>query len=349
MRKILVFFLKNSELILLLYNVFFKLKNKKLYNKENEKRKSLSIFDYKDLAQAIPYYPVEKMRDSNYYGYALALKTYAGVNKINAALEHGLYLGNRISVAEKYRTTKSVIAMSQNRIDSFKKHCIDKPIIAIGPYIHYAEPLLSEDEFKRIKQIVGKVLLVMPVHAAKGTMVAYNHKILLDFIQSVQHEYDTVMVCVHFRDILNDSNCVSDYEALGYRIVCAGNEYDYNFIRRLKSIIQLSDYVLSNSHGTNTGFCTYLNKPQTIIYDKDLVKIHNAYSDDVKKIRDDQVNEIEGAFSEYSNEITDKQREIVDKYWGISLIKSQEELKRAIESLNSKCPNLGPQRILSFR
>ena len=333
-RQLMVFFLKNSEIILFLYNLFYKIKNKNKYLSENVVRQEMSIFDYRALSQPIPYYPEEKMRDSNYYGYAKAIKEYARINIINAALEHGLYLGDRISTAEGYRTTRSVIAMSQNRVDSFKFHGVNKPIIAIGPYIHYAEPLLNEYEFNSMKKELGKVLLVMPVHAAKGTSVDYNHKILLDFIDTIRHEYDTVMVCIHFRDVLNNPDCVSDYENKGYRIVCAGNEYDYNFVRRLKSIILLSDYVLSNSHGTNTGFCLYLGKPQTIVYDKNLVKKHNSYTEEVKKIRDAQVKEIEGAFTEYSPEITDEQRAIIDKYWGLSLIKSPEELREALKSIN---------------
>ena len=334
MRKILVFFLKNSDVILFLYNLVYRLKNKTKYCSENDRRERMSIFDYKALSQPIPYYPEEKMRDSNYYGYAQAIKKYAGVDKLNAALEHGLYLGDRISTAEGYRTTRSVIAMSQNRVDSFKNHGLKKPILAIGPYIYYAEPLLKEDEFAALKRELGKVLLVMPVHAAKGTSVDYSHKVLLDFIESIRDEYNTVLICIHFRDVLNNPVCVSEYEEKGYRVVCAGNEYDYNFVRRLKSIIMLSDYVLSNSHGTNTGFCLSLGKPQTVVYDKDLVKKHNAYTEEVKRIRDAQVKEIEEAFSEYSPEITDYQRQVIEKYWGLSLIKSPEELREALKTLN---------------
>lgn len=330
----MVFFLKNSEIILFFYNLFYRIKNKNKYLSENARRQGMSFFDYRALSQPIPYYPEEKMRDSNYYGYAKAIKEYAGINKINAALEHGLYLGDRISTAEGYRTTRSVIAMSQNRVDSFRLHGVNKPIIAIGPYIHYAKPLLNEHEFQSLKKELGKVLLVMPVHAAKGTSVDYNHKILLDFIDTIRNEFDTVMVCIHFRDVLNNSDCVLDYEKKGYKVVCAGNEYDYNFVRRLKSIILLSDYVLSNSHGTNTGFCLCLGKPQTIVYDKSLVKKHNSYTEEVKMIRDAQVKEIEGAFTEYSPVITDEQRAIIDKYWGISLIKSPEELREALKSIN---------------
>lgn len=330
MRKIFVFLLKNSEIILYLYNLYYRTKNRKKFYRENIRREGLSIFDYQSLSQPIPYFPEEKMRDSNYYGYARAIKNYAGLDKINAALEHGLYLGDRITTAERYRTTHSVIAMSQNRVDSFLLNGVNKPILAIGPYIHYAKPLLTDDEFSELKKELGKVLLVMPVHAAKGTSVYYDHKVLFDFIDSIREEYETVIICIHFRDILNNPDCVMAYEKKGYRIVCAGNEYDYNFVRRLKSIIMLADYVVSNSHGTNTGFCSYLGKPQTIVNDETIVKKHNLYTEEIKLIRDEQVKEINAAFSSYGAEITEEQRKIIDKYWGTSLIKSPEKLREAL-------------------
>ncbi len=335
MRKFLVFILKNSEIVLYFYNLFYRLKNKAKYYSENERRQNLSMFDYKALAQPIPYYPKDKVRDTNYYGYAREIKKYAGIDKINALMEHGLFLGNRVLTAEGYRTTRSILTMSQNRVDSIKQHGVNKPIVAIGPYIHYAEPFFNEEEFKSLKKELGRILLVMPVHAAKGYIVNYNHKLMLDFIDKIKDEYDTVMVCIHFRDVLNDPDCVSDYEEKGYKVVSAGNEYDYNFVRRLKSIILLADYVISNNHGSNTGYCLYLGKPQTIVYDKDLTKKGYAYyTDEAKKIRDAQVKEIEEAFSEYSPEITDYQRQVIEKYWGLSLIKSPEELREALKTIN---------------
>ena len=334
MKKFFTYVLKNSEFIHSAYNLFFQVKNKHLFFEEIEKRQNLSVFDYKELAQPIPFYPIEKLKDSNYYGHALALKKYAEIDKIESALEHGIYLGNRITVAEGYKTTKSVIAMSGNRVEAFKQHNMKKPIVAIGPYIHYAEPLLPDGVFADLKSKLGKVLLVMPVHAGTKVKISYNKKVFFDYINDIRKDFDTVLVCMYFREILNEPQLALDYEKLGFKIVCAGHWYDFNFIRRLKSIIMLSDYVISNSHGTNTGYCTFLGKPQTIVVDKSLTKNLDLYSDEVRRIRDLQVEEIENSFSLYSKLITDEQKRVVDKYWGTSLIKTPEELKNILESLN---------------
>lgn len=334
MRKFLTYVLKNSELIHGLYNWYYRTRNKSSFYEEIERRKTLSIFDYKMLAQPIPFYPIEKQKDSNYYGHALALKKYAGIDKIASSLEHGIFLGNRITREQTFRTIRSVITMSGIREQAFKEHHVEKPIVAIGPYVHYADPLLTKDEYDSLKSELGKVLLVMPVHAGSKQSVSFDNNVLMDFVEKVRKDYDTVMVCLYFREILNAPQLVEDYEKKGYRIVCAGYWYDLNFINRLKSIIMLSDYVVSNKHGTNTGYCTYLGKPQTIVYDKNLVKQLNVYNSETKKVRDAQVKEIEDAFSEYKMEITDYQKSIVDKYWGVSLIKSPHELYDVIKKMN---------------
>jgi hypothetical protein len=336
-RKILSHILKNSDTILFLYNLVYKIKNKRVFYSEINRRLELSIFDYKELYQPIPYYPAEKVHDTNYYGYSKEIKKYAGIENesMNSLLEHGLFLGNRILAAEGCKTTRSVITMSQNRVETFKQHGVNKPIIAIGPYIHYAEPLLNEKEFNVLKKELGRVLLVMPAHTARGYVVEYSDQVLFDFIDKIRMDYDTIMVCLHFRDLLNNPNCASVYEEKGYRVVCAGYITDTSFVRRLKSIIMLSDYVISNTHGSNTGYCLYLGKPQTIVKDESFVKKgYTYYTDDEKKERDYQVKEIEDAFSSYSLEITSRQREVVDKYWGLSLIKSPKELREEIRKIN---------------
>lgn len=337
MKKILVHFLKNHCSVLRLYNLFFQIKNKKAFYQENERRKTISFFDYKELARPIPFYPIELHKDSNYYGYACEMKKYAGIDKINLFLEHGLFLGNRIFAHEGLNSVKSVVCMSENRVESFKQNHLEKPIIPVGPYIYYAEPILSETEYSEMKKKLGKVLLVMPVHSGSKVGVSFDQKVLLDFVEDKRKDYDTVLVCLYFREIMNEPQLVTDYEKMGYKVVCAGHWFDLSFVRRLKSIIMLSDYVVSNSHGTNTGFCTCLGKPQTIVKDDNLIKdFQNYYSDEIKKIRDQQVEEIESAFREYSMDITETQKKIVDKYWGVSCIKTPEELYKVFIEIANK-------------
>lgn len=45
-----------------------------------------------------------------------------------------------------------------------------------------------------------------------------------------------------------------------YEVVTAGHYYDYNFLPRLRSIIETSDITMSNNLGSHLGQCIYLNK-----------------------------------------------------------------------------------------
>ena len=83
--------LKNSFSLDYLYNTFYLLKNKKRFLGEISSRAQLSIFDYKRLAQELPFCPLEFVKDTNFYGYAYSIKKYAGIPIIYASIEHGLY------------------------------------------------------------------------------------------------------------------------------------------------------------------------------------------------------------------------------------------------------------------
>lgn len=332
MKRILIYCLKNSNFILGLYNSYFRLKNRKKFWKENNRRFNLSIFDYIELAKEIPYYPIEKIKDSNYYGHANALKKYAGIEYLPAAIEHGIYLSGTPTYAEKLKTTNSIITMSDNRVKAIESSGINKKVLAIGPYIHYANSILSEPDFHSIKHQIGKTLLVMPSHSVTYSTVKFDIEKFIDFINTFRNEYQTIMVCLHYNDVQKNPQYTNLYIKQGYRITCAGHRYDLNFINRLKTIILLSDYVVANSFGTNTGYCTFLNKPQTIYQDTTV-----QYSGNVGNMISDleviQTKEIENIFNEVTDNITIEQREIIAKYWGTEHVMSRDTLKKYILSL----------------
>lgn len=91
-RSFLASMLKESFFLLSFYNTYYYVKNKKKFWKEINRRKAMSIFEYKELVKPIPFCPIETIRDSNFYGQAYALKQYAGVDKFDWSIEHGLYV-----------------------------------------------------------------------------------------------------------------------------------------------------------------------------------------------------------------------------------------------------------------
>lgn len=334
MKKKLTRILKNNILFLNIYNLFFRILNKRSFFNAIETRKNQMIFDYIKLSKELPFYPDAEVKDSNFYGHYKWLKEYTNLNKIDFAIEHGLYLGSHVPIATHLKTTKAVITFSKNRKYHLENAGITKPIISIGPYIHYAKPLIEKEKFNEIKEDFGNILTVFPSHSIQGFNVNIDHNFLLDEIDRIKSKgnYDSVFICAYYKDI-QDNNFIKSYEERNHNIVTAGHKNDVNFLARLKSIIQLSDFTMSNTVGTHTGYCIYLNKPhyifnQDIQYtDKD-GRISKEYrlSHEVEQLQLEK-EEILSFFKEYYSVVTQNQRIVVDKYWGTSEIKSKEDLK----------------------
>jgi hypothetical protein len=332
-RMIGIYLLKNFHIVLFLYNYFYKVKNKEVFHSEITKRASLSIFNYEELAQPIPYYPIESVKDSNYYGHFHWLKKYTKKNSLNYSIEHGLYLGNYVPYATFLRTVKSIITLSEHRKQHLINANVAKPIIAIGPYIHYSSSLLDADDFLKLKKELGKTFLLFPSHSIKNFETRMDVQKLIKSVKELSSGYDTIMVCLFYKDIL-DGAYSKYFSDEGFKIVTAGNRFDLNFISRLKSIIMLADYTASNTVGTHTGYCIYLNKPHYIIRQeievtqKDGSPVEHFRNADQLKSLEEEEEEIRNAFSVPEIEITKQQRAVIDKYWGISSIKPPEELLR---------------------
>ena len=331
-QKIAVYLLKNFFFLLFIYNIFYKFKNKKVYFTEIEKRKNLSIFNYKQLSFPIPYYPIESIKDSNFYGISHSIKMYIGIKKINHSFEHGLYFGNYIPFATFLKTTKSIITFSEKRKAHLISAGIKKPTYVIGPYIHYADNYLTEKEYKDLKNSLGNTFLFFPSHSIKDFNVEIDVLKLIKKIKKIASNYDTILVCLYYKDIL-DEFYPKYFEDAGFKIVTAGNLYDVNFLSRLKLIIELADFTASNSIGTHTGYCVYLNKPHFVIKQK--IKFSKDNKTSIIEFRDSnqinlmrkEINEIIKEFSIYSHNITESQKLIVNKYWGTSSVKNKDELK----------------------
>lgn len=326
---------RNSEILLFLYNIIQKYIYRKTYKKYVNINKHTEIFNIDTLSKDIPYFPHSKHKDSNLYGHYCTLKYYTGLKCFDFLIEHGLYIGSHVPYATYLKTTKRIITFSKNREDHLRSAGIDKPILTIGPYIHYAETLLSDLELRELKASHGKILTVFPSHSSEGYNVNTNHKKFLQVIENISEDFDSVFICVYFKDIQENKH-IKEYVNRGYKIVTAGHRYELNFLSRLKAIIELSDYTLSNTVGTHTGYCIYLNKPhyifnQTVSYTDEKGKVSKEYRTEyeIEQMVSEQV-EIANAFKEYKPKITKTQRKVVEKYWGISEIKSKEELRSQI-------------------
>jgi hypothetical protein len=325
-----------------LINKIYNLKNYCRFNKIISERISLSIFDYKQLIADIPYAPAEIVIDNNLYGIAHILKEYIGVDtrkSLDAYIEHGVFFGSLVRDDQKIWPVSQNITYGDQRVMHLENSKIDKSIIPIGPYIHYASSLLDDKQLMNQKAKLGRTLLVFPSHSDKSVESQFDIQLFIRKIEEVKKDFDTVLVSLYWLDAQKE-DVIFLYESKGYRIVTSGHRFDINFMNRQKTLIMLSDYTMSNNAGTHVGYCVYLNKPH-YIFKQDVKDI--AWNDSKQKQFDavrktdelinscsDEMNEVIDAFSLYQNEITKHQLEVVDKYWGISHLRTPLDLKNML-------------------
>ncbi|MCR6508187.1 hypothetical protein M1B78_08425 [Bacteroides sp. KH569_7] len=328
----------SSNMRVELINFLYKTKNKKFFFQEIADRKKVSLFNYTKLIEPLPYVPTELVIDNNLYGIAYALKKYAGIDtnkSLDAYIEHGIFFGNLVRDEQKIWNVSQNITFSNIR----KKHLLDskiqKEILPIGPFIHYAESLLNDDELKELKSKMGRVLLVFPSHSIIGVNSSFSHDDFIKEIERIRKDFDTVLVSLYWVDACK-LNILQTYEAKGYKVVTSGHRYDLYFLCRQKALIQLADFTMSNSVGTHVGYCIYLNKPHYIYQQKiknvgineRLQKHFDAVRNEEQLLTEEkEKNEIFSLFSKYQENISEEQYAIVDKYWGVSLLLSSDRLR----------------------
>lgn len=318
-----------------------------IMEKEIESRKNLPLTDIEKLSSDLPNtYTKEILRGEIFlarYGMNRNLKQYAGLpldSKIHVLFEHGIIYTDYVGGAFRIHEYLPSMVASQYRIDILKKQPGYKGSYAIGPYIHYADSLLSKEKIKSEKERLGRTLLVFPSHSIDCITAHYDYQSFIDKINKVKEDFDSVRICMYYQDI--NLNHHIPYQKEGYEIVTAGHFNDYNFLKRLKSIILTSDMTMANDIGTHLGYCVYLGKPhyltkQTINHEvTDVVNKKNTKEAKERQKESDNVYNITKLFSEYSENITADQYDLISYLWGFDEIKTKKEMYVLINQINSR-------------
>lgn len=316
---------------------FYRLRNRSALKREVAHRAKLDIFQYKALSAPLPFAPSERVIDNNLYGYAEALKEYAQLKQdLNAYMEHGLFLGEIVHPDQFHWHFRKVITMCTQRVEILAQKLPQKKASAIGPYIHYAKPLLDEDAFTALKKSLGKVLLVFPFHSMKGVEAGYEEGMLIEEIKARAKDFDSVLISLYFLDAQN-THRAKQYTDAGFKVVTAGHKFDPNFVRRQRTHIELADMTMSNGMGTQTGYCIYLNKPHYIFNQA----IEQKARSSAEALRHEAVTNLSAQekiqyerslfnnlFGTYQTHISDEQQRITAQYWGFKDVRSPEEIRQ---------------------
>lgn len=277
--------------------------------------------------------------ENNFYNHGNVLKDYCGYRKKSSlSIEHAMFWGNKVPDSELNDLHHAILTFGDYRYECIRK-VTNKEVIKIGPYINYTENLYPDVFMNTIKNKLGKTMLVFPAHSTWGIDTDYNIIKFIEYIKEFakRNDFKSVLICMYSRDVERELNKL--YENEGFIVATCGNRYDLNFMSKLKTIINLSDHVLSNTLGTYIGYSVFLNKTLTL-YKQDIKEsgelIGKIQKDEqwlkYNKILDSQKEEFFEVFKEYESSISESQYNLCSLYWGFDYIKTKEEMSEIFKT-----------------
>lgn len=283
-----------------------------------------SITDINVLSKALLEYSAKKRenyyfcvgQESLLYGHADALYTYAGKALQKPLyfpkIEHGINFYESPDVFRESYPVPNYIFQGKYKVDIAEKMGVKAPLHCIGPYIHYAENAYSTQQIEDFKSHAGRTLLVFPSHTYELSQNQYDMKRFVEnVVGTYGREYNTILVCAYWLDL--DSDVYKLFASYGAKIVSAGVRFDPAFIRRLKTVIALSDTVLVNDIGTNIGYSLYMGKKVIMMPDNLNLKDDSMKSGRLKTTYESNYQSFSEAFS---GENIESQQYLYRKFWG---------------------------------
>ena len=105
---------------------------------------------------------------SHHYGHDVQLKRHAGLpllgRPLPLLLEHGLKVSRGATFESPRPWSRGYLCMGPLRARWLRDR-FGLPAVAIGPWIHYARPLLEADELRELRCSLGPTLLVLLAHS----------------------------------------------------------------------------------------------------------------------------------------------------------------------------------------
>lgn len=312
------------------------------YQKELEFRANLSLNEIDALADEIPIKWMKTLSydfcESLYYGALPTLLRYARLDNFHMTppkfgVQHGYVF--EICTWEKSKLELRNLVWSKKMVDMYHELTSNPYIYAIGAPFFYADSLLSKEQLIAEKKRLGKNLLAFPMHSQSNVDTNFDPNLFLNILAKEKEKFDSIRICMYWKDILRGGHKI--FEDAGYEVVCNGHIYDMNFLRRQRSLFEISDATISNGVGSHIGYSIFLNKPHWLI-DDSYQYINSKKGGDAKDLesvtKKDNFKRVKNAFLDNDDYyISEDQRNIVDEFWGISDILSPDELKRILLSI----------------
>lgn len=303
-----------STLVKVFRSIYFRLKSLVFPRHEHiiTSRESVKKYFIKSVSRIIA---------NNLYGLEKLILT-KNLSLDNTFIEHGLFFGSYIQEDLKLqKTIDTVITFGAYRKKIIENVFPNKKILTAGAYLLHFDHILSTEERKQLKNDIGKTVLVFPAHSISGMNRVFSEVELVSKVNDMYSNIKTIIICLYYIDYLSPKK--ETYEQLGCTVTTCGHKFDSFFLNRLKTLIDLADYTVSNKLGTHVGYCLSMNKPHHYIESGQFSEVA-LNSEGEREINsshktDNDAKDIELEFNELfkvkNEDITPSQYKFYEKYF----------------------------------
>lgn len=206
--------------------------------------------------------PSRRERDNgvHHYGHDVVLKRAGGLPLVGRPLpfllEHGVNFSEESTFEEPEPWVRSYLCMGPQRAERLRRR---HPVraLAVGPYIRYAHSVLGEERQRRLRQRLGRCLLVIPAHSVVNVERNWSAEPLIALVQEqVRRDgFDTVIWQGFWKDAL-PPDLPGDWI-----LACNGHASNPWFLDAQRSLLELCDAMLTFTLGSHVGYALELNRP----------------------------------------------------------------------------------------
>ena len=195
----------------------------------------------------------ELENSSHHYGHDVQLTRHAGLPLIGAPLpwllEHGLKVSRTATFESPRPWTQGYLCMGPLRA-AWLQERFALPAVPIGPWVSYAQPLLSPGEIQQLRDQLGSTLLVVLAHSWDEVQRKSDMAACIDAVASTAREggYSSVIWLRHWKDPQLVGLPAS------WIVACNGHRSNPWFLDAMRTLLELSDGLASNAFGTHLGY-----------------------------------------------------------------------------------------------
>ena len=264
------------------------------------------------------------------YGFGRSLKHYAGTpehHSIHGIIPHGAAaygdLGGEPEAPKQELIDKipCIFTSSERCFNAFwsagKRHLF--PIGLASIYVH---------ECLKQEKRTGQGSLFFRSHSTAAIIDSLDDEQAISWLKSLPERFHPVNISVFPFDY--HRGIYKRYQEAGFRLVCAGTEYDENFIWRHLHLIKSHKYVLSTGMGTHIFHSVMCGKPTLVRrVDENYATKHKDFQKNL--IEDRSFQQLADNFAMETEEPNRKQMELAEEFLGTKNLASPETLRRFMD------------------